>query len=139
MSRFQELLLVVLVLSFKLECTYQSTGYSICSYKKVMSFKSFEGDLSLDRKIANKPPRVMVSNGGGCFRLLLQLYPASAGVKNGHLKTPYDLLYLRALYVQNDMICGGGNFLFFYMYPNIHVHLFSDLCPYIFLHMSTYI
>jgi hypothetical protein len=31
-----------------------------------------------------------VSIEGDCFRLFLRLYPASAGIKDGRLKTPYD-------------------------------------------------
>jgi hypothetical protein len=38
-----------------------------------------------------KPPKLEVSNGGECFRLFLHLYPASAGIKDGHEQSPYDL------------------------------------------------
>jgi ankyrin repeat protein len=37
------------------------------------------------------PPRLEVSNEGDYFRLFLSLYPASAGIKDGHLISPYDL------------------------------------------------
>jgi hypothetical protein len=47
--------------------------------------------LPLHLLIAEKSPRTEVSNEGDYFRLFLQLYPASAGVKDGHLKTPYNL------------------------------------------------
>jgi ankyrin repeat protein len=46
-----------------------------------------------------KPPRTEVPNEGDCFRLLLQLHPASAGVKDGHLKTPYDFAVSKGLSV----------------------------------------
>jgi hypothetical protein len=46
-----------------------------------------------------KPPRTEVLNKGDCFRSLLQLYSASAGVKDGHLKTPYDFAVSKGLSV----------------------------------------
>jgi ankyrin repeat protein len=55
--------------------------------------------LPLHLLIAYHKPRIEVSNEGDCFRLFLQLYPASAGVKDGHLKTPYDLAVSKGLNV----------------------------------------
>jgi ankyrin repeat protein len=55
--------------------------------------------LPLHLLIAYHKPRIEVSNEGDCFRLFLQLYPASAGVKDGHLKTPYDLAISKGLSV----------------------------------------
>jgi ankyrin repeat protein len=55
--------------------------------------------LPLHLLIAYKPPRIEVSDEGDCFCLFLQLYPASAGVKDGHLKTPYDLAVSKGLSV----------------------------------------
>jgi hypothetical protein len=36
-------------------------------------------------------PMLEVSVKGDCFRLFLRLYPASAGIKDSHSKTPYNL------------------------------------------------
>jgi hypothetical protein len=47
--------------------------------------------LPLHLLIASRPPMKEVSDEGDCFRLFLQLYPASAGVKDGRLRSPYDL------------------------------------------------
>jgi ankyrin repeat protein len=47
--------------------------------------------LALHLLIDYNTPILEVSNEGDCFRLFLRLYPASAGIKDGHLKTPYDL------------------------------------------------
>jgi hypothetical protein len=55
--------------------------------------------LPLHLLIAYKPPRIEVSDEGDCFRLFLQLYPTSAGVKDSHLKTPYDLAVSNGLSV----------------------------------------
>jgi ankyrin repeat protein len=55
--------------------------------------------LPLHLLIACKPPRKEVSDEGDCFRLFLKLYPASAGVKDGHSKTPYDLAVSKGLSV----------------------------------------
>jgi ankyrin repeat protein len=55
--------------------------------------------LALYLLIACKPPRTGLSDEGDCFRLFLQLYPASAGVKDGYLKTPYDLAVSKGLSV----------------------------------------
>jgi hypothetical protein len=49
------------------------------------------GRLPLHFLIQHYPPRLEVSDAGDCFRLFLRLYPASAGVKDGHSKSPYDL------------------------------------------------
>jgi ankyrin repeat protein len=58
---------------------------------------SWSQQLPLHLLIAWNPPRMEVSNEGDCFRLFLQLYHASAGVKDGHLKTPYDLAVSKGL------------------------------------------
>jgi len=55
--------------------------------------------LPLHLLIVYKPPSTEVSNEGDCFRLFLQLYPASAGVKDGYLKTPYDFAVSNSLSV----------------------------------------
>jgi ankyrin repeat protein len=46
-----------------------------------------------------KPLMKEVSDDGDCFRLFLQLYPASAGVKDGHSRSPYDLAVSKGLRV----------------------------------------
>jgi hypothetical protein len=38
-----------------------------------------------------------VSDEADCFRLFLRLYSSSAGIKNGHLKSPYDLAVTKNL------------------------------------------
>jgi hypothetical protein len=60
---------------------------------------SYSQQLPLHLLIAYKPPRKEVSDEGNCFRLFLKLYPASAGVKGGHLKTPYNLAISKGLSV----------------------------------------
>jgi ankyrin repeat protein len=55
--------------------------------------------LPLHFLIAYSPPSTEVSHEGDCFRLFLQLYPASAGVKDGDLETPYDLAVSKGLSV----------------------------------------
>jgi ankyrin repeat protein len=45
--------------------------------------------LPLHLLILHHSPILEVSNEGDCFRLLLRLYPASAGIKDDHLRTPY--------------------------------------------------
>jgi hypothetical protein len=55
--------------------------------------------LPLHLLIRCNPPRMEISDEGDCFRLFLQLYPASAGVKDGRLKTQYDLAVLKGLRV----------------------------------------
>jgi hypothetical protein len=51
---------------------------------------SFQG-LPLHLLIEYHSPILEVSDEGDCFRLFLQLYPASAGIKVGQRWTPYDL------------------------------------------------
>jgi ankyrin repeat protein len=46
--------------------------------------------LALHLLITYRSPILEVSNEGDCFRLFLRLYPASAGFKDGHLRTSYD-------------------------------------------------
>jgi ankyrin repeat protein len=55
--------------------------------------------LPLHLLIEYKPPMKEVSDEGDCFRLFLQLYPASAGVKDGHSRSPYDLVVSTGLSV----------------------------------------
>jgi ankyrin repeat protein len=47
--------------------------------------------LPLHFLIAYTPPRSEMSEEAHHFRLFLRLYPASAGIKDGHLISPYDL------------------------------------------------
>jgi hypothetical protein len=68
-----------------------------CTPTATISTRSLQ--LPLHILIRFKPPRTEVSDEGDCFRLFLQLYPASAGVKNGHLETPYDLAVSEGLSV----------------------------------------
>jgi hypothetical protein len=53
--------------------------------------ESFSGQLPLHFLIVQKPPRSEISDEADCFRLFLRLYPASAGIKDDHLISPYDL------------------------------------------------
>jgi hypothetical protein len=39
----------------------------------------------------------MLSDNGDCFRLLLNLYPASAGIKDGHSQSPYELAVIEKM------------------------------------------
>jgi hypothetical protein len=55
--------------------------------------------LPLHMLIDYKPLMKEVSDEGDCFRLFLQLYPASAGVKDGHSRSPYDLAVSKGLRV----------------------------------------
>jgi hypothetical protein len=52
---------------------------------------SLSQQLPLHLLIEYNSPILEVSNEGDCFRLFLQLYPASAGVKDGRSRIPYDL------------------------------------------------
>jgi ankyrin repeat protein len=49
------------------------------------------GQLPLHLLIAHSPPKTELSDEGDCLRLFLRLYPASAGIKDGYSKSPYDL------------------------------------------------
>jgi ankyrin repeat protein len=49
------------------------------------------GQLPLHRLINTRPEMSEVSDEGDCFRLLLSLYPAAAGVKDGLSRSPYDV------------------------------------------------
>jgi hypothetical protein len=55
--------------------------------------------LPLHLLITYKPLRSEISEEADCFRLFLRLYPASAGIKDGHLRSPYDLAVSRSLSV----------------------------------------
>jgi hypothetical protein len=55
--------------------------------------------LPLHMIILHQSPILEVSNEANCFRLFLKLYPASAGIKDGHLRTPYDLAVSEGLSV----------------------------------------
>jgi hypothetical protein len=55
--------------------------------------------LPLHLLITYNSPILEVSNEGDCFRLFLQLYPASAGVRDGHSRSPYDLAVSKGLSV----------------------------------------
>jgi ankyrin repeat protein len=70
-------------------------------------FKS--GKLPLHLLIVCKSLRNELSDEGDCLRLLLRLYPGSAGIKDDHLFTPYDLAvmdnlspYFLRLLLSND-------------------------------------
>jgi ankyrin repeat protein len=77
--------------------TDESVVRDKCTPTAIRSSRSQQ--LSLHLLIANWTPRFEVSDEGDCFRLFLQLYSASAGVKDGHLKTPYDLAISKGLSV----------------------------------------
>jgi hypothetical protein len=49
------------------------------------------GMLPLHFLLHHWSPISEVSNEEDCFRLLLSLYPAAAGIKDGHLRSPYDM------------------------------------------------
>jgi hypothetical protein len=53
--------------------------------------RSRSGQLPLHLLIQCQSLIVEVFDEGDCFRLLLNLYPATAGVKDDHLKSPYDM------------------------------------------------
>jgi ankyrin repeat protein len=48
------------------------------------------GMLPLHLLIEYSSPILEVSDEGDCFRLLLSLYPAAAGIKDDHSRSPYD-------------------------------------------------
>jgi ankyrin repeat protein len=60
-----------------------------CTPTDITSLRSQQ--LPLHLLITYKPLMKEVSNEGDCFRLFLQLYPASASVKDGRSRSPYDL------------------------------------------------
>jgi ankyrin repeat protein len=49
------------------------------------------GMLPLHLLIERQYPIAEVSDEGDCFRLLLSLYPAAAGIKDDHSRSPYDM------------------------------------------------
>jgi hypothetical protein len=49
------------------------------------------GMLPLHHFIGCQSPIAEVSDEGDCFRLLLHLYPAAAGIKNDYSRSPYDM------------------------------------------------
>jgi ankyrin repeat protein len=55
------------------------------------------GMLPLHLLIQRHSPIAEVSDKGDCFRLLLSLYPAAAGIEDDHLRSPYDMA------VSNDL------------------------------------
>jgi ankyrin repeat protein len=55
------------------------------------------GMLPLHYLLDYRPSISEVSEEGDCFRLLLRLYPAAAGIKDGHSRSPYDMA------VSNDL------------------------------------
>jgi ankyrin repeat protein len=77
--------------------TDESVLRDICTPTAITS--SWSQQLPLHLIIKYKPPRTEVSNEGDCFRLFLKLCLASAGVKDGHLKTPSDLAVSKGLSV----------------------------------------
>jgi hypothetical protein len=58
---------------------------------------SHSGQLPLHLLIEYRSPISEVSDEGDCFRLLLRLYPAAAGVKDDHSRSPHDMA------VSNDL------------------------------------
>jgi hypothetical protein len=60
-----------------------------CTPSRITSPRS--GMLPLHFLIENWSPISEVSDEGDCFRLLLSLYPAAAGVKDDHSRSPYDM------------------------------------------------
>jgi ankyrin repeat protein len=55
------------------------------------------GQIPLHLLIRNHPPRSNISDEADCLRLFLRLYPTSAGIKDGHLLSPYDMAVSRNL------------------------------------------
>jgi ankyrin repeat protein len=55
------------------------------------------GQLPLHLLIERHSPIAEVSDEGDCFRLLLSFYPAAAGIKDNHSRSPYDMA------VSNDL------------------------------------
>jgi hypothetical protein len=47
--------------------------------------------LPLHFLLQYQSPIAEVSDEGDCFRLLLTFYPAAAGVKDDHLRSPYEM------------------------------------------------
>jgi ankyrin repeat protein len=58
---------------------------------------SHSGQLPLHLLIERHSPIAEVSDEGDCFRLLLHHYPAAAGIKDDHSRSPYDMA------VSNDL------------------------------------
>jgi ankyrin repeat protein len=85
----------------KIECikAFCSTDESVvrdkCTPTNTDLFYSQQ--LPLHLFIECQSPMMEVSDEGDCFRLLLRLYPAAAGIKDGRLASPYDLA------VQNNL------------------------------------
>jgi ankyrin repeat protein len=77
--------------------TDESVVRDKCTPTAVTSSRSQQ--LPLHLLIRFKPPSTEVSDEGDYFRLFLKLCPASAGVKDGYLKTPYDLAVSKGLSV----------------------------------------
>jgi ankyrin repeat protein len=59
--------------------------------------RSHSGQLPLHLLIERESARAEVSDEGDCLRLLLSLYPAAAGIKDNHSRSPYDIA------VSNDL------------------------------------
>jgi hypothetical protein len=55
------------------------------------------GMLPLHLLIERHSSIAEVSDEGDCFRLLLSLYPAAAGIKDDHSRSPYDMAILNNL------------------------------------------
>jgi hypothetical protein len=60
-----------------------------CTPSNITSLLS--GMLPLHLFIERHSPIAEVSDEGDCFRLLLSLYPAAAGIKDDHSRSPYDM------------------------------------------------
>jgi ankyrin repeat protein len=73
------------------------------------------GQLPLHLLIERYSPIREVSDEGDCFRLLLSLYPAAAGIKDDHSRRPYDMAvsknlsayFLRLLLAADPTIAPG--------------------------------
>jgi hypothetical protein len=54
-------------------------------------YSRHSGMLPLHLLIERYLPIAEVSEEGDCFRLFLRLYPASAGIKDDHSRSPYEM------------------------------------------------
>jgi hypothetical protein len=78
---------------FSLECVFCDMDATVVQDKCTPSDVTFPYSGMLPLHILNEcnSPIQEVSDEGDCFRPLLSLYPAAAGIKDGHLKSPYDM------------------------------------------------
>jgi ankyrin repeat protein len=83
--------------AMKIFCNTESVVREKCTPTDTTEASSQQ--LPLHMIILHQSPILEVSNEANCFRLFLKLYPASAGIKDGHLRTPYDLAVSEGLSV----------------------------------------